>query len=65
MSLVVCFYLYIVLKYYKGKFIVTPTGERFIVIIDSNFKLIVDTAKKKIKRKTNPKIKFEFLFIVI
>lgn len=65
MSLVVCFYLYIVLKYYKGKFIVTPTGERFIVIIDSNFKLIIDTAKKKIKRKINPKIKFEFLFIVI
>lgn len=38
----------------------TPTGERFIVIIDSNFKLIVDTAKKKIKRKINPKIKMNF-----
>lgn len=40
-------------------------GERFIVIIDSNFKLIVDIVKKKIKRKINLKIKFEFLFIVI
>lgn len=43
----------------------TPTGERFIVIIDSNFKLIVDTAKKKDKKKNKPKNKFEFLFIVI
>lgn len=35
----------------------TPTGERFIVIIDSNFKLIVDTAKKKDKKKNKPKNK--------
>lgn len=36
----------------------TPTGERFIVIIDSNFKLIVDTAKKKKdKKKNKPKNK--------
>lgn len=62
MSLVVCFYLYIVLNYYKGKFIVTPSGERFIVIIDSNFKLIVDTAKKKDKKKNKPKNKI-WIFI--
>lgn len=57
MLFVVCFYLYIVLKYYKGKFIVILIGERFIVIIDSNFKLIVDIVKKKDKKKNKFKNK--------